>query len=94
MIYLTLQEIRPIRRNANKITVFTDSKRAIQRARRQVNTLNQIITAAIHKRAKKLQTDGIKVVIRWVPTHQGVPENKEADRAVKEVIEISQVKEK
>ena len=29
-----------------------------------------------------------------MPTHQGVPRNKEADRAAKKTIEISQVKEK
>ena len=74
--------------------MFTDSKRAVQRVRRQANTPGQVITAAIHERAKQLQADGVKVVIRWVPAHQGVPGNEEADRAAKEAAEISQVKEK
>ena len=37
-IYLTLQEIRPVRGNTSEATVFTDSKRAVQRVRRQANT--------------------------------------------------------
>ena len=69
--------------------MFTDSKRAVQRVRRQVNTPGQVITAAIHERVKQLQADGVKVVIRWVLAHQGVPGNEEADRAAKEAAEIS-----
>jgi len=62
------------------VEVFSDSQAAIRQTAHMDPGPGQQLTRAIYEHAMALHTEGIDIVIYWVPGHSGIPGNVEADR--------------
>jgi len=65
------------------VTIFSDSQAAIQAIEGSQTTCQQILTL-ITERCDVLRSQGIQVAIHWIPGHQGIEGNEQADQAAKE----------
>jgi ribonuclease HI len=65
------------------VTVFMDSQAAINRLQHAEPGAGQEVVFEAWKAAKALAAEGRELTIRWVPSHQGVPGNEQADQAAK-----------
>lgn len=68
-----------------KTTVFTDNQSALKTLRKPGNTSRQYILKDILQLLQKVIFLGAEVDFRWIPAHRGIPGNKAADEAAKEV---------
>lgn len=77
---MALIEISPKR--ADPITVYSDAQLAIWQLQ-VTNKEGQVIITQITKQARQLQSNGGKVIIRWIPSHSRIEKNERADKTVK-----------
>lgn len=66
-----------------KLTIFTDNQAAIVSSQRPRNQSGQVILKHIYNLTRILQKRGVKITIRWIPAHEGVPGNEEVDELAK-----------
>ena len=69
------------------VAVFSDSQAAIRWMMHQDPGRGQQLARAINDNARALHSQGIDVVIHWVPGHSSIPGNKEADDQANKVRE-------
>ena len=80
-IYMALEMTQP--HFGQHVTIFSDSQSAINAIGGSHATGQQILRGIIDGYAK-LRAQGARVAIHWVPAHQGIPGNEQADKAAKE----------
>jgi ribonuclease HI len=66
-----------------EVIIFCDSQAAIQAINGTQKTGQQIL-GSIAEKWDELQSQGVQVTIHWIPAHQGIEGNEQADRAAKE----------
>lgn len=66
------------------LTIFTDSQAAILSSHRPAQQPGQYILRLIVGFLRWLHYRGVRVEIRWIPAHIGVPGNEKADVLAKE----------
>jgi ribonuclease HI len=64
--------------------IFADNQAAIRSLARPVGRSGAYILKQITTKVESLQRSGQKVVVRWVPSHEGIEGNEAADIAAKE----------
>ena len=64
--------------------VFLDNTSVIHRLKHTSPTAGQALAIGVHEVANALDNLGVNLHIQWVPGHEGVPGNDEADRLAKE----------
>ncbi|KAF8514914.1 hypothetical protein JB92DRAFT_3115324 [Gautieria morchelliformis] len=73
---------------SSKYTVALDNQAAIQMTRRESVISGQYLVNAVHRQIQGVvqQQAGAKVVMRWVPGHEGVEGNKRVDEEAKKAV--------
>ena len=64
---------------AQRITVFSDSQSALKQLQEARNNTGQALRIQIFKWSKQLYTQGKELILRWIPSHQGIEGNERAD---------------
>lgn len=82
-IYQALIAIVGRKEGGQQHTIFVDSTAAIEGVRTDSIGPGQRFAIADIETSTRLRARGNEITIRWVPTHQGAPGNKKADKYVK-----------
>ncbi|OHE90236.1 zinc knuckle [Colletotrichum orchidophilum] len=70
--------------NRSKVLIYTDNQAAIRSSARPKGKSGSYLLRTIADKTQKLQEQGLKTEIRWVPAHTGIQGNEDADTAAKE----------
>ena len=70
-----------------KVIVFSDSQAALKRAQTDKIGPGQALAKEIIAQATKLVESGVRVILRWVPSHIGIEGNEKADMIAKKAAE-------
>lgn len=76
-----------INEEGQQYTIFSDSKSAIERCRNDIRGPGQATARTIIDGSLRLAINRCTITLRWVPEHQGVEGNVQADRWAKEAAE-------
>jgi ribonuclease HI len=68
----------------NEVQIYSDSLEALRRIQDNVRDPWQCLVRMIAEREKPLLRGGYSVEYHWVPSHEGIRGNEEADKAAKE----------
>ncbi|CCF40032.1 zinc knuckle [Colletotrichum higginsianum] len=78
------EEDRQRGNNRSKVLIYTDNQAAIRSSARPKGKSGSYLLQTIAVKTQKLQEQGLKTEIRWVPAHTGIQGNEDADKAAKE----------
>lgn len=66
------------------ITIFCDSQKALRVIEHLcLHKKNQFLKGSIYKKAKELKSNKHLIIIRWIPNHLGLVDNKKANKVAK-----------
>ena len=63
-------------RRACRIIVYSDSQTALKQLQGSKSNACQALRIQIFKRTKQLHTQGRELIVRWIPSHQGIEAKK------------------
>lgn len=81
----------PWRSDRTAINIITDSQSALKSLRKPFQQSGQHILREIIQVIARMETEGYRIHLRWVPAHEGIPGNEQAHQEAYKATEPDRV---